>query len=65
MQVKHVEAYSYSLMMVQQVAEKSQCLDGSLHACLDACLDMISKFVEFKIRHIPRHENQKTNMLAQ
>ena len=65
MQIKHVEACSDSLMMVQQVAGESQCLDGLLCACLDDCLDMISKFVEFKIRHISRHENQKANMLAQ
>jgi hypothetical protein len=38
-----------------------QCLNGSLRACLD----LIGKFTEFKIRHIPREENHKANLLAQ
>jgi len=65
MEVKHVEAYGNSLLVVQQVAGEFQCLDGSLRACLDACLDVIDYFAEFQIQHILRHENQKTNMLAQ
>jgi len=48
----HVEAYGDSLLMVQQVAGECQCLDGSLRARLDACLDLIGNFAEFKIRHI-------------
>jgi ribonuclease HI len=65
MGVKHVEAYGDSLLVVQQVAGEFQCLEGSLRACLDACLDIIGSFVEFQIWHVPRHENQKVNMLAQ
>ena len=65
MEVKHVEAYGDSLLVVQQVAGEFQCLEGSLRVCLDACLDVIDYFAEFQIRHIPRHENQKANMLAQ
>ena len=65
MEVKHVEAYGDSLLVVQQVAGEFQYLEGSLRACLGACLDVIHYFAEFQIRHIPRHENQKTNMLAQ
>ena len=51
--------------MVQQVASEFQCLEGSLRTCLDACLDIIDYFAEFRIRHILRHENQKANKLAQ
>ena len=51
--------------MVHQVASEFQCLEGSLRACLDACLDVIDYFAEFQIWHFPRHENQKANMLAQ
>jgi hypothetical protein len=40
-------------------------LEGSLRACLNVCLDIIGSFAEFQIRHVPRHENQKANMLAQ
>jgi ribonuclease HI len=65
MGVQHVKAYGDSLLVAQQVAGEFQCLDGSLGACLEACLDIISKFAEFKIQHISRHENQKANMLAQ
>jgi hypothetical protein len=42
-----------------------QCLERSLRACLDTCLDIIGSFTEFQIRHVPRHESQKANMLAQ
>ena len=51
--------------MVQQVASEFQCLEGSLRTSLDACLDVIYYFAEFQIWHIPKHENQKANMLAQ
>jgi ribonuclease HI len=65
MGVKHVVAYGDSLLVVQQVAGEFQCLEGSLRACLNACLDIIGSFAKFQIRHISRHENQKANMLAQ
>jgi hypothetical protein len=51
--------------VVQQVVGEFQCLEESLKVCLDACLDIIGSFAKFQIRHIPRHENQKVNMLAQ
>jgi len=60
-----VEAYGDSLLVVKQVASEFQCLEGSLRICVDACLDIIDYFAEFRIRHIPSHENQKANMLAQ
>jgi ribonuclease HI len=47
MEVKHVEAYGDSLLMVQQVTGKFQCSEGSLRACLDDCLDIIDYFAEF------------------
>jgi ribonuclease HI len=65
MGVKHVEAYGDSLLVVQQVASEFQCLEGSLRVCLDACLGIIGSLAEFQIRHVPRHENQRANMLAQ
>ena len=64
-EVKHVKAHGDSMQVVQQVASEFQCLEGSLRTCLNACLDIIDYFVEFRIRHILRHENQKANMLAQ
>jgi hypothetical protein len=64
MGVKHVEAFGDSLLVVQQVSKACQCYNGALNAYLDKCLDIISCFDEFVIRHIPREENEKTNALA-
>ena len=47
MEVKHVEAYGDSLLVVQQVAGEFQCLEGSLRTYLDACLEIINYFVKF------------------
>jgi len=60
-----VEAYGDSLLVVQQVSKICQCYYGSLNAYLDRCLDIISCFDEFIIRHIPRDSNKKANALAQ
>jgi ribonuclease HI len=65
MGVKHVEAYGDSLLVVQQVSKVCQCLNGSLNANLDKCLDIISCMDEFVIYHVPREENLKANTLAQ
>ena len=65
MGIKHVEAYGDSLRVVQQVSKVCQCYNGSLNTYLDRCLDIISYFDEFVIRHIPRDSNQKADALAQ
>ena len=65
MGVKHVEAFGDSLLVVQQVSKICQCYNGSLNAYLDKCLDIISSFDEFIIKHIPREENGNANTLAQ
>src|SRR6185312_13182109 len=65
MGVKHVEAYGDSLLVVKQVSKVCQCYNGSLNTYLDRCLDFISCFDEFVIRHIPRDSNKKANALAQ
>ena len=65
MGVKHVEAFGDSLLVVQQVSKVCQCYNGVLNAYLDKCLDIISCFDEFVIRHIPREDNEKANALAQ
>jgi hypothetical protein len=51
--------------VVQQVVGEFQCLERSLNAYLDMCLDIIASFAELQIQHILRHENYKANMLAQ
>ena len=65
MGVKHIEAFGDPLLVVQQVSMVCQCYNGSLNAYLDKCLDIISSFNEFIIKHIPREENRKANTLAQ
>jgi ribonuclease HI len=65
MDVKHVKAFGDSLLVVHQVSGKYQCLDGSLNAYLDKCLDIIARFDEFFIHHIYRPKNSRDNDLAQ
>ena len=65
MGVKHIEVFGDSLLVVQQVSKVCQCYNGSLKAYLDKCLDIISSFDEFVIRHLPREENGQANALAQ
>ena len=60
-----MEAYGDSLLVVQQVSKVCQCYNGSLNTYLDRCLDIISCFDEFVIRHIPRDSNKKANALTQ
>jgi hypothetical protein len=65
MKVRHVEAFGDSLLVVQQVSGECQCLEGSVNAYLDKCLDVIKfNFNEFCIHHIPRHENYRANNLV-
>jgi hypothetical protein len=65
MNVKHVEAFDDSLLVVHQVSRKYQCLDRLLNAYLDNGLDIIARFDEFSKHHIYRYENSKANDLAQ
>ena len=64
MGVEHVEAYGDSLLVVQQVSKVCQCYNGVLNTYLDKCLDIISCFDEFVIRHISREDSEKANALA-
>jgi ribonuclease HI len=65
MSVKHVEAFEDSLLVVQQIDGTFQCLDGSLNAYLDNCLEIIALFDYFTVQHISRDKNTVTNDLAQ
>jgi hypothetical protein len=65
MDVKHAKVFGDSLLIVHQISGKYQCLDGSLNAYLNQCLDIIARFDKFSIHHIYRHENSKANDLAQ
>jgi hypothetical protein len=50
---------------VQQSASTFQCLNGSLNAYLDKCLEIIALFDDFIIQHVSRNENIVANDLAQ
>jgi ribonuclease HI len=63
--VKHVEAFGDSLLLMKKIAGTFQCLDGSLHAYLDKCLEIIALFDDFTIHHVSRDENIVVNDLAQ
>jgi hypothetical protein len=64
MGVKHVEAFSHSLLVMQQIVSVFQCFDGSLNAYLDKCLEIITLFDDFTIQHVSRDENIVVNDLA-
>jgi hypothetical protein len=64
MGVKHVEAFRDSLLVVQQIANTFQCLNGYLNAYLDKCLEIIALFNDFTVQHISRDQNTVVNDLA-
>jgi ribonuclease HI len=65
MDVKHVEAFGDSLLVVQQIVDTFQCLNGSLNTYLDKCLENIALFNDFTVQHVFRDENTVVNDLAQ
>jgi ribonuclease HI len=64
MSVKSVEAFSDSLLVMQQIADVFQCFDGSLKAYLDKCLEIIALFDDFSVQHVSKDENMVANDLA-
>jgi hypothetical protein len=63
--VKHVEAFGDSLLVVQQIVGIFQCFDESLNPYLDKCLEIITLFDDFTVKHVSRDENTVVNDLAQ
>jgi hypothetical protein len=57
MGIKHVKAFSDSLLVVQQVVGMFQCFNGSLNAYLNKCLEIIALFNYFTVHHVFRDEN--------
>jgi hypothetical protein len=57
--VKHVKAFSDSLLVVQQVASVFQCFDGSLNAYLDKYMEIIALFNDFIVHHVSRDERHR------
>jgi hypothetical protein len=65
MEVKNVEAFGDSNLVVQQVRGDSQCLYGAINEYHELCADMIKKMDTFHIQHINRSQNKAANELAQ
>jgi ribonuclease HI len=59
-----VKVFGDSQLVVQQILEEYQYLDGTLKSYLEKCWDIIRSFDEFHIRHISRAENCRANNLA-
>jgi hypothetical protein len=53
------------LLVVQQITGTFQCLDRSLNAYLDKCLEIIALFDDFTVQHVSKDENTMANDLAQ
>jgi ribonuclease HI len=64
MGMKYVEAFGDSLLVMQQIAGTFQCLDGSLNAYLDKCLEIIALFDDFAVQHVSNDENIVVKDLA-
>jgi ribonuclease HI len=64
MGVKHVEAFSDSLLIVEQVVGTYQCFNGPLNAYLDKCLKIIALIDDFIVQHVSRDKNRVANDLA-
>jgi ribonuclease HI len=60
-----VDVFGDTNLIMQQIREDSQCLDGVLNSYRDRCLDIIKLFDTFSIKHIPQEENNRANRLAQ
>jgi hypothetical protein len=65
MGVKHVEAFGYSLLVLQQIASTFQYLDRSLNTYLDKCLKIIALFDNFTVQLVSRDENTVVKDLVQ
>jgi hypothetical protein len=65
MGVKHVEAFSDLLLVVQQVVDVFQCFNGLLNAYLDKYLEIINLCDDFIVHHVFSDENTEANDMAQ
>jgi ribonuclease HI len=64
MGVKHVKAFGDSQLVVQQVLDEYQCLNGTLNSYFEKCWGIIHSFDEFSIQQIYRVENYRANNFA-
>jgi ribonuclease HI len=62
---KDVDVFGDYNLIVQQIRDGSQCLDGVLNSYWNKCLGIIKLFDLFGIKHTPQEENVRANQLAQ
>jgi ribonuclease HI len=60
-----VEIYGDSRLVVEQVNGLSQCLDMMLNEYCERCLEVLRKFREYNVKHVPRGDNERASKLAQ
>jgi hypothetical protein len=57
MEARNIMIFSDSKLVVQQVTEESQCLDGMLNMHQEKCLEMLGELDSYRIFHVPRDKN--------
>jgi len=62
--IKALQIYSDSQLIVCQVKKEFQTSKGNLHAYLSKTWELLNCFEHFTISHIPREENMKADSLA-
>jgi ribonuclease HI len=65
MGVKEVETFGDLKLVVQQINEESQCLDGVWNGYREKCMDMLKMMDKFSMSHVSQEDNVRANMLAQ
>jgi hypothetical protein len=60
--VERIAAFRDSKVVVQQMKEESQRLDGGLNVYRDRCLDIVASLKEFSIEHVSREGNSSNNV---
>nr|XP_025678255.1 uncharacterized protein LOC112778105 [Arachis hypogaea] len=63
--VKNVEIFEDSQLVVRQVSLEYRCVSENLRKYFNVATELLSKFDNIIVRHVPRELNQEANELAQ
>ncbi|XP_015932972.1 uncharacterized protein LOC107459263 [Arachis duranensis] len=63
--VKNVEIFGDSQLVVRQVSLEYRCVSKNLRKYFNVATELLSKFDNVIVRHVPRELNQEANELAQ
>jgi ribonuclease HI len=64
LEVKKVESFGDSKLVVQQINGESQCLDGMLNEYRERCLEMLGALDKFSVEYVAREDNVRANILV-